>query len=133
LFWVSENHLFHGFAWYKYYTLCKEFNRGMSDDMKRMQASAVLLAALCIPPTPNNSGTGAESKQHGIRSTIEDDIVKQKMARMATLLGFHTRNPTREALLTEIRSKNILEQVPQYLRDLYVLLEETSDPLIMVE
>ena len=133
LFWVSENHLFHGFAWYKYYTLCKEYNRGMSDDMKRMQASAVLLAALCIPPIPNNSGRGAESKQHGIRSTIEDDIVKQKMARMATLLGFHTRNPTREALLTEIRSKNILEQVPQYLRDLYVLLEETSDPLIMVE
>jgi translation initiation factor 3 subunit A len=132
LFWVSENHLFHGFAWYKYYTLCKEYNRGMSDDMKRMQASAVLLAALCIPPTPNNSGK-VESKQHGIRSTIEDDIVKQKMARMATLLGFHTRNPTREALLTEIRSKNILEQVPQYLRDLYLLLEDTSDPLIMVE
>ena len=75
----------------------------MSDDMKRMQASAVLLAALCIPPTPNNSGQGAESKQHGIGSTIEDDIVKQKMARMATLLGFHTRNPTREALLAEIR------------------------------
>lgn len=132
LFWVSENHLFHGFAWYKYYTLCKEYNRGMSDDMKRMQASAVLLAALCIPPTPNNSGK-VESKQHGIRSTIEDDLVKQKMARMATLLGFHTRNPTREALLTEIRSKNILEQVPQYLRDLYLLLEDTSDPLIMVE
>lgn len=132
LFWVSENHLFHGFAWYKFYTLCDEYNRVMSDEMKRMQASAVLLAALCIPPTPNNSGN-AESKQHGIRSTAEDDIVKQKMARMATLLGFHTRNPTREALLTEIRSKNILDQVPQYLRDLYLLLEETSDPLIMVE
>ena len=133
LFWVSENHLFHGFAWYKYYTLCKEYNRGMSDDMKRMQASAVLLASLCIPPTPDNSSQGVEGKQHGIRSTAEDDIVKQKMARMATLLGFHTRNPTREALLTEIRSKNILEQVPQYLRDLHYLLEETSDPLIMVE
>lgn len=132
LFWVSENHLFHGFAWYKHYTLCKEYNRGMSEDMKRMQASAVLLAALCIPPTPNNSGK-VESKQHGIRSTMEDDIVKQKMARMATLLGFHTRNPTREALLTEIRSKNILEQVPQYLRDLYMLLEDTSDPLVMVD
>jgi translation initiation factor 3 subunit A len=59
--------------------------------------------------------------------------VKQKMARMATLLGFHTRNPTREALLVEIQSKNVLQQVPQYLRDLYVLLEETSDPLVMVD
>lgn len=143
LFWVSENYLFHGFAWYKFYTLCKEYNKVMSDEMKNLQASAVLLAALCIPQVPTGTGVGdasmnQKSKQqqqnnsHGIRSTMEDDIVKQKMARMATLLGFHTRNPTREALLTEIRSKNILEQVPQYLRDLYFLLEETSDPLIMV-
>lgn len=131
LFWVSENHLFHGFAWYKYFSLCKEYNRSMSDEMKQRQASAVLLAALCIPPTAINSKP--EKLLHGIRSTKEDDIVKQKMARMATLLGFHTRNPTREALLNEIRSKNLLEQVPQYLRDLYVLLEVTSDPRTMVE
>jgi translation initiation factor 3 subunit A len=131
LFWVSENYLFHAFAWYKYYTLCKEYNRGMSEKMKSMQASAVLLAALCIPST-NHSG-GSADKQHGISSTMEDDIVKQKMARMATLLGFHTRNPTREALLIEIRSKNIIAQVPQYLRDLYYLLEDNSDPLVMVE
>jgi translation initiation factor 3 subunit A len=129
LFWVSENYLFHAFAWYKYYTLCKEYNRGMSDKMKSMQASAVLLAALCIPSTNSNGGVD----QHGISSTMEDDIVKQKMARMATLLGFHTRNPTREALLIEIRSKNIISQVPQYLRDLYYLLEDNSDPLVMVD
>lgn len=132
LFWVSENYLFHGFAWYKYYTLCKEYNRGMSEDMKRMQASAVLLAALCIPPMPRQSSKEG-NQQHGIRSTIEDDIVKQKTVRMATLLGFHTSNPTREALLSEIRSKNILDQVPSYLRELYLLLEDNSDPLVMVE
>jgi translation initiation factor 3 subunit A len=132
LFWVSENYLFHAFAWYKYYTLCKEYNRGMSEKMKSMQASAVLLAALCIPST-NSAGGASADKQHGISSTMEDDIVKQKMARMATLLGFHTRNPTREALLIEIRSKNIIAQVPQYLRDLYYLLEDNSDPLVMVE
>lgn len=130
LFWVSENYLFHAFAWHKYYTLCKEFNRGMSEEMKRMQASAVLLAALCIPST--TSAGGSSEKQHGISSTIEDDIVKQKMGRMATLLGFHTRNPTREALLIEIRSKNIISQVPQYLRDMYYLLEDNLDPLVMV-
>lgn len=130
LFWVSENYLFHGFAWYKYYSLCREFNRTMSEDMKKMQASAVLLAALCIPPTQSAKVT---NKQHGIASTVEDDIVKQKMSRMAVLLGFHTRNPTREALLTEIRSKNILDQVPAYLRELYYLLEETSDPNVMVQ
>lgn len=130
LFWVSENYLFHAFAWYKYYTLCKEYNRGMSDKMKQMQASAVLLAALCIPSLPNAS---SEGKQHGLTSTLEDDIVKEKMARMATLLGFHTRHPTREALLSEIRAKNIMDSVPPYLRELYELLEENSDPLVLVE
>jgi translation initiation factor 3 subunit A len=130
LFWVSENYLFHAFAWYKYYTLCKEYNRGMSEDMKRMQASAVLLAALCIPSLPNDS---SQSGQHGLTSTLEDDIVKEKMARMATLLGFHTRHPTREALLAEIRAKNIMDSVPSYLRELYELLEESSDPLLLVD
>lgn len=132
LFWVSENYLFHAFAWYKYYTLCREYNRGMSEDTKRIQASAVLLAALCIPTLPNQSGT-SDGKQHELSSTIGDDIVKQKNSRMATLLGFHTRNPNREGLLVEIRSKGLLEQVPQYLKDLYFLLEKDSDPLVLVE
>ena len=100
--------------------------------MKQMHASVVLLATLCIPSNSNATAIKA-TVQHGISSTVEDDIVKEKMARMATLLGFHTRHPTREALLAEIRSKNIMENVPDYLRDLYVLLEENADPLIMVE
>lgn len=133
LFWVSENYLFHAYAWFKYYALRKEYNRGMSEETTRMLASAVLLAALCIPSLPQQAGFKNNEKQHGIASTIEDDIVKQKMARMSTLLGFHTRNPTREALLTEIRSKDLLGQVPEYLRKLYFLFEENSDPLIMVE
>lgn len=132
LFWVSENYLFHAYAWYKFYSLCKEYNRGMNEETKRLQASTVLLAALCIPSTPNHSGSGYEKKQ-GIASTVEDNITKHKMSRMATLLGFHTRNPTRAELLREIHSKNILDQVPQYLGDLYFLLEESSDPLVLVE
>jgi translation initiation factor 3 subunit A len=127
LFWVSENYLFHAFAWYKYYTLCREYNRSMSDETKRLQASAVLLAALCIPHLPT------ERRSNKIGTTLQEDIMRQKMGRMSTLLGFSTRNPTRESLLSEIRGKNLLDQVPQYLRDLYVILESKSDPLIMVE
>ncbi|KAL7498545.1 hypothetical protein ACHAWT_006443 [Skeletonema menzelii] len=135
LFWVSENYLFHAFAWYKYYSLCKEYNRGMSDDMKTTQASAVLLAALCIPTTTSdiNKVTGNSLGRDAIQSTVEDDIAKEKMARMATLLGFHTREPSRDALLAEIRSRNIIDDVPDYLRDLYVILEDSTDPLDMVE
>lgn len=141
LFWVSENYLFHAFAWYKYYSLCKEFNRGMSPEMKKMQASAVLLAALCIPATAEKGGRGGAGgnnkalgqQRDAIQTTVEDDIAKEKMARLATLLGFHTTEPSREAILAEIRSRNIMEDVPDYLRELYVVLEDTTDPLDMVE
>jgi translation initiation factor 3 subunit A len=135
LFWVSENYLFHAFAWYKYYSLCKEYNRGMSPEMKKIQASAVLLAALCIPTTTSdiNKGTSKSLGRDAIQSTVEDDIAKEKMARMATLLGFHTRDPSRDAILAEIRARNIIDDVPDYLRDLYVILEDSTDPLDMVE
>lgn len=140
LFWVSENYLFHAFAWYKYYSLCKEFNRGMSPEMKKMQASAVLLAALCIPATAEKGGRGSGGgnktlgqQRDAIQTTVEDDIAKEKMARLATLLGFHTTEPSREAILAEIRLRNIMEDVPDYLRELYVVLEDTTDPLDMVE
>lgn len=131
LFWVSENYLFHAFAWYKLYTLCKEFNRGMTEEQKQFQASSVLLSALCIPSLPDKdtSDDGAAK----IQATVQDEVAKEKTARMATLLGFHTRNPTREALLSEIRAKDVMAYVPQYLRDLYKLLEDNSNPLVLIE
>lgn len=133
LFWVSENYLFHAFAWYKYYTLCKEYNRGMTAEQKTFQASAVLLAALCIPTLPSNASTASEDGTAKIKSTVHDDIAKDKNARMASLLGFHTRNPTREALLSELRAKNVMANVPDYLRQLYNLLEDNSNPLVLVK
>jgi translation initiation factor 3 subunit A len=131
LFWVSENYLFHAFAWYKYYVLCKEYNKSMSDELKAQQASAVLLAALCIPSLPTKSDDGSGSYSNDNR--FMDSIMQEKMGRMATLLGFATRNPSRESLLEEINSQGIFSQVPSYLKDLYHLLEEGSDPLVVVE
>eukprot|EP00934_Nitzschia_sp_Nitz4_P007714 Nitzschia sp. Nitz4//scaffold124_size66437//46855//50047//NITZ4_006117-RA/size66437-snap-gene-0.23-mRNA-1//1//CDS//3329534570//7704//frame0 len=124
LFWVSEDHLFHALAWYKFYGLCIEFNKGMSEELKQEQASAVLLATLCIPSLPKGSSDADQ---------LADSMVQEKMARMATLLGFHTRNPTRENLVEEITSRGIFEQVPSYLQDLFYLLERDSDPLVLVE
>jgi translation initiation factor 3 subunit A len=135
LFWVSENYLFHAFAWYKFYTLCREYNRGMTAEQKTLQASAVLLSALCIPPSRQESASSKDGQDgtSAIASTLADDIAKEKTARMATLLGFHTRNPTREALLSEIRAKRVMDDVPEYLRELYGLLEDSSNPLVLVE
>lgn len=140
LFWVSENYLFHAFAWYKFYTLCKEYNRTMSKEQQTLQASAVLLSALCIPTLPDRTDTlrrkedgSTSSTSNKMTSSVQDEIAKEKTARMATLLGFHTRYPTREALLSEIRAKNVMADVPDYLRDLYKLLEENTNPLVLVE
>ena len=144
LFWVSQNYLFHAFAWYKYHALCKEYNRGMSDELRRTQGSAVLLAALCIPSLPHRPATDAATSttglsnmsspmQSGATGRFDDRVMQEKMARMATLLGFHTSNPTREALLEEIKSRGIFDQVPEYLQQLYYLIEEDSDPLVLVE
>lgn len=131
LFWVSENYLFHAFAWYKYYVLCKEYNKSMSQELKAQQASAVLLAALCIPSLPAKSEDAAASSSNDNR--FNDSIMQEKMGRMATLLGFHTRNPTRENLLEEINGRGIFEQVPAFLQQLYFLLEQDADPLVLVE
>lgn len=131
LFWVSENYLFHAFAWYKFYTLCREYNRGMTPEQKRIQASAVLLSALCIPSAPTSSAE--EDGSHKIKSSQHDTFTKEKTIRMATLLGFHTRNPTREALLSDIRAKNVMADVPEYLRQLYAVLEEDCNPLVLVQ
>jgi len=124
LFWVSENYLFHAFAWYKYYVLCKEYNKAMSDELKAEQASAVLLAALCIPSLP--------PKSEDVSSPVSSDGQQDRTSRMATLLGFYTSNPTRESLLEEITHQGVFEKVPAYLQELYRLLEEDSDPLNLV-
>ena len=108
----------------------------MSAETRQKQASAVLLAALCIPKTTSDiksKNKAVTGDRLAIQSTAEDNIAKEKMARMATLLGFHTREPSRDAILAEIRAKNIMDDVPQYLRELYVILEATTDPLEMVE
>jgi translation initiation factor 3 subunit A len=131
LFWVSENYLFHAFAWYKYYVLCKEYNKSMSAELKTQQASAVLLAALCIPSLPTKSDDGNGSS--GSDDRFMDSIMQEKMTRMATLLNFSTRHPSRESLLEEIDSQEIFSQVPPYLKQLYLLLEHGSDPLVLVD
>ena len=78
VFWVSENHLYHAYAWYKLFNLSKAYNRDlMPEDLKAM-ASAVLsaiairrmnLAHLPVPRTRRSR-------------TLRSDV------RMATLLGY---------------------------------------------
>jgi translation initiation factor 3 subunit A len=49
IFWVSENYLFHAYAWLKYYVLSDAYNSKMTAEERRDMASHVVLAALAIP------------------------------------------------------------------------------------
>lgn len=104
----------------------------MGEEVKAQQASAVLLAALCIPSLPKKAGDNSGASSGG-NTRFDDSVMEEKMSRMATLLGFHTSNPTRENLLEEISSRGIFDQVPVYLQKLFYLLEQDSDPLVLVE
>lgn len=135
LFWVSENHLFHAFAWYKYHALCTECNKSMTAAQKQSLASTVLLSALCIPETEgrnyasqnrrNRKSGSAEYMENPVGMLEEEEnLSKEKMARMATLLGFHTKHPTREVLLAELKAVDILSDVPDYQRVVHVARRE---------
>jgi len=48
IFWVSENYLFHAYAWFKYYCLVFEYKKEIKPDDRALLASNVLLSALII-------------------------------------------------------------------------------------
>ena len=125
IFWVSGNYLFHAYAWYKYYTLNSEFNFSMTASQKVQQASCVLLATLSIPTL--------QTKDDMVSDEFHDanDPSVLRTTRLAALMGFST-NTTRESLLTELKANNILSLVPKEVRELYEVLEETSNPLKLI-
>ena len=129
IFLVSDNHLFHAYCWFRYYTLTVDSKKQseMPATDKKVMASAVLLAALCIPSI----------KESGIMdpNTIpvildDEEIAHEKNQRMAMLLDFQA-NPTRHALLQDIVSRGILNEVLPGLSNLYTALECKFTPLTL--
>ena len=123
IFLVSENYLFHAYAWYKYYTLSCECRKDMKPEEKQAMANAVLLSAMCIPSIREFDSTSAID---AIEATSD------KAQRMATLLDFHTQ-PSRSGLLSEIVSKGILSEVSPEVANLYADIETRFQPLKMVK
>jgi translation initiation factor 3 subunit A len=124
IFWVSENYLFHAYAWFRFYCLCLECKKDMKPEERSLQASCVLLAAMCIPNFRETEGPAA---------VLEDDeVAAEKNAQMALLLDFQA-NPTRQALLGEIVSRGVLNEVPPELSALYHSLETGFRPLNLVK
>ncbi|GMH74128.1 hypothetical protein TrLO_g4792 [Triparma laevis f. longispina] len=124
IFWVSGNHLFHSYAWYKYFVLCRDHNKSMTSETLTLLATNVLLSAMCIP-------SGRVGKKGDIVNTEAEEKRKEKDGRMANLLGFSS-DPTRAALLSELENKGIIELCTEESRELYKILEKRGNPLTLV-
>ncbi|XP_077214480.1 eukaryotic translation initiation factor 3 subunit A-like [Tasmannia lanceolata] len=126
IFWVSESHLYHAYAWLKLFALQKSYNKNLNQKDLQLIASSVLLAALAVPPYDHMYGA----------SHLELENEKERNLRMASLIGFSldpkrdTRDVlSRSLLLSELASKGVLSCVSQEVKDLYHLLEFEFSPL----
>ena len=123
IFWVSDNKLFHAYAWYRYYCLCCDTRKDLKAEEKTLLASSVLLAALTIPSIKD------------IYSTIavdDDEVVVEKNSQMALLLDFQSQ-PSRQALLNDIVNRGLLSEVLPELAKLFECLESKFQPTSLVK
>ncbi|RWR88728.1 eukaryotic translation initiation factor 3 subunit A-like protein [Cinnamomum micranthum f. kanehirae] len=126
IFWVSDSHLYHAYAWLKLFTLQKTYNKNLTQKDLQLIASSVLLAALSIIPYDHKHGA----------SHLELENEKVHNLRMASLIGFSLdpkRNSkevlSRSSLLSELATKGVMTCVSQEVKDLYNLLEHEFLPL----
>ncbi|KAI9007770.1 hypothetical protein DFJ74DRAFT_773295 [Hyaloraphidium curvatum] len=114
IFLVGDNQLFHAAACNKYYATVRQ-NKNMSEEEQSRMASVVLISILSIPII-----TTAKA-----RSEYDD---KSRVQRLTNLLRAN-RAPSREALLREVLSRNILSRVRPEVKELYDILEVHFHPL----
>ncbi|AEE83010.1 putative protein [Arabidopsis thaliana] len=126
IFWISSSHLYHAYAWFKLFSLQKNFNKNLSQKDLQLIASSVVLAALSIPPFDR-----AQSASH-----MELENEKERNLRMANLIGFNLEPKfegkdmlSRSALLSELVSKGVLSCASQEVKDLFHVLEHEFHPL----
>ena len=78
IFWISESHLYHAYAWLKLFNLQKSFNKKLTQKDLQILASSVLLAALSVTPYDHKYGA----------SHLELENEKDRSLRMANLVNF---------------------------------------------
>ena len=128
IFWVSENYLFHAYAYYKFFALSVSANKALSDADKSNMAAAVVLAALAIPVY----STGAPgSSAAPTNSPLDVDSERDKKSKLAALLK-HSSMPSRDALLAELVAKGALKMVPEDVRRLFSIAQREFAPLKLI-
>ena len=86
IFWISESHLYHAYAWLKLFSLQKSHNKNLSQKDLQLIASSVLLAALSVVPYDSKHGA----------SHLELENERERNLRMASLINFYV-DPKRES------------------------------------
>ncbi|XP_073389708.1 eukaryotic translation initiation factor 3 subunit A isoform X1 [Physcomitrium patens] len=126
IYWVSDSHLYHAYAWYKLYNLQKSYNKNLTAKDLQLMASSVVLATLAVAPYDRKYGA-----HH-----FELEMEKDRNIRMANILGFNidVKKDSREvlsraALLSELVAKGVMTYVSPEVKDLYTLLENEFHPL----
>ncbi|KAH0910567.1 hypothetical protein HID58_033888 [Brassica napus] len=126
IFWISSSQLYHAYAWFKLFSLQKNFNKNLSQKDLQLIASSVVLAALSVPPFDR-----AQSASH-----MELENEKERNLRMANLIGFNLEPKfegrdmlSRSALLSELVSRGVLSCASQEVKDLFHVLEHEFHPL----
>ncbi|GJN05987.1 hypothetical protein PR202_ga23668 [Eleusine coracana subsp. coracana] len=126
IFWISDSHLYHAYAWLKLFNLQKSYNKNLSQKDLQLIASSVLLAALSVTPYDQKYGA----------SHLETENEKERNMRMASLVNFSLESkrenkelPSRASLFTELASKGVIACASQEVKDLYNLLEHDFLPL----
>lgn len=118
IFLVSDNYLFHATAWSRYWSLLVTSRNAREQDLSRV-ASLFLISTLAIPTFP----------QYQIRGGFQEDgDQRHRNSRLTNLLNL-TKSPTRDALLKQALSKNVLSHVLPEIRALYNILEVDFHPL----
>ncbi|CAI0404954.1 unnamed protein product [Linum tenue] len=115
VFWISSSYLYHAYAWFKLFNLQKSFNKNLSQRDLQLVASAVVLAALAVPPYD------ARRASH-----VELENEKERNLRMSNLIGFNL-DPKAES--REVVSKGVLSCATQEVKDIYHLLEHEFLPV----
>ncbi|KAI0283489.1 hypothetical protein BC826DRAFT_973748 [Russula brevipes] len=107
IFLMSGNALYHAAAWGSFMASDEELGR---------LAGQVLVSALAVP----------------VNQKAEEAIgeVKGRTGRLTALLGL-TKTPTRNRLLKDALSRNVLKLASEDIRSLYTILEVTFDPLTL--
>lgn len=80
IFAVSENHLYHAYAWLKLFNFTKSYNKNMTPPDLQSMASSVLLAMLSILPYDPRAQLSQDEQLQ--------EQEKERILRMANILGF---------------------------------------------